>query len=127
MDNACRCGAVKELPRKDGSWQLSAEDGYRDLSEVSYGAWGQAGPLQATGAAGNRPRPPMHYLSLILGGEPMVGGSSVAKELQNGVRLRREPRDPDRVLARRMQPPEAGGTTSRRVFPHGFPPHASTR
>ena len=81
----------------------------------------------ATGAAGDQPRPPMQYLSLTLGGEALVGGSSVAKELQIVVRLRREPRDPDRVLARRMQPPEAGGTTSRRVFPLGFPPHASTR
>ena len=46
----------------------------------------------------------MQYLSLTLGGEALVGGSSVAKELQTVVRLWREPRDPDRVLARRMQP-----------------------
>ena len=57
---------------------------------------------EATGAAGDRPRPPMQFLSLTLGGETLVGGSSVAKELQIVVRLRREPRDPDRVLARRM-------------------------
>ena len=93
----------------------------------SYGAWGQAEPPTATGAAGDWPRPPMHFLSLTLGGEAMVGGGSVAKELQNMMRLRREPRDPDRVLARRMQPPEVSDRTSRRVFPLGFPPHASMR
>ena len=37
---------------------------------------------EATGAAGDRPRPPMQYPSLTLGGEALVGGSSVAKELQ---------------------------------------------
>ena len=39
-----------------------------------------AAPTEATGAAGDRPRPPMQYLSLTLGGEVLVGGSSVAKE-----------------------------------------------
>ena len=46
----------------------------------------------------------MQHLSLTLGGEAMVGGKQRGKELQIAERLRREPRDPDQVLARRMQP-----------------------
>ena len=60
--------------------------------------------MEATGAAGDRPRPPMQYLSLTLGGEVLVGGSSVAKELQFAERLRRKSQDTVRVLVRRMQP-----------------------
>ena len=63
-----------------------------------------AAPTEATGAAGDRPRPPMQHLSLTLGGEAMVGGKQRGKELQIAERLRREPRDPDQVLARCMQP-----------------------
>lgn len=46
----------------------------------------------------------MQHLSLTLGGEAMVGGKQRGKELRIAERLRREPRDPDQVLARCMQP-----------------------
>ena len=76
-----------------------------------------AAPTEATGAAGNRPRPPMQYSSLTLGGEALVGGSSVAKELQTAERLRRKSRDPDREREHHMRP-----RSGPRDLEEGFPP-----
>ena len=59
----------------------------------------------------------MQHLSLTLGGEAMVGGKQRGKELRIAERLRREPRDPDRVLARCMQP-----RSGRHDLEEGFPP-----
>ena len=94
-----------------------AEQEHR-LGPVSYGAWGQEQPLrrlpaqQETGHA-----PPMQYSSLTLGGEALVGGSSVAKELQTAERLRRKSRDPDREREHHMRP-----RSGPRDLEEGFPP-----
>ena len=61
----------------------------------------------------------MQYSSLTLGGEALVGGSSVAKELQKVVGLWREPRDPDRVLA---CAPHATPRSGRHDLEEGFLP-----